>query len=102
METEWPLARLLNLPEVKGVDQTLKLDYYTERGLATGLDVDYVRQDYYGRLRGYLLDDEGEDRLGRFPARKDVEPMRDLRGRLRWQHRLQGTNVDLGRIYRWR
>lgn len=87
VETEWPLTRLLNLPEVKGVEPTLKLDNYSKRGPGAGLDVDYIRENHYGRLRGYLLGDDGKDRLSRFPARKDVEPMRDLRGRLRWQHR---------------
>ncbi len=85
VETRWYLSRLLGLREEEGTDSTLALDYYSDRGIGTGAEIEYEKEDYYGRLLGYVIDDHGEDRLGR--QRKDLEPPRELRGRFRWQHR---------------
>ena len=87
VETRWYLARLLGLREAEGTDSTLALDYYGKRGVGAGVEVDYEREDYFGRLLGYIIRDSGEDRLGRYSSRRDVEPPRELRGRFRWQHR---------------
>jgi len=87
VETRWYLARLLGLREVEGTDSTLALDYYGKRGVGAGVEIDYEREDYFGRLLGYIIRDSGEDRLGRYSSRRDVEPPRELRGRFRWQHR---------------
>ncbi len=87
VETRWYLARLLGLREAEGTDSTLALDYYGKRGVGTGVEIDYEREDYYGRLLGYIIRDSGEDRLGRYSSRRDLEPPRELRGRFRWQHR---------------
>jgi hypothetical protein len=85
LETRWYLSRLLGLREDEGTDSTLSVDYYSERGLGTGAEIEYEKEDYYGNLLGYVIDDHGEDRLGR--QRKDLEPPRELRGRFLWQHR---------------
>jgi hypothetical protein len=87
VETQWYLYRLLGLEEPAGVDSTLSLDYYSKRGFGTGLEIDYSREDYFGRLLGYIINDRGQDRLGRHFTRKHLEPERDLRGRFSWQHR---------------
>ncbi|MHC4461132.1 MAG: hypothetical protein ACYS30_06820 [Planctomycetota bacterium] len=87
VETRWYLARLLGLQEAEGTDSTLALDYYGKRGVGTGVEIDYEREDYFGKLLGYVIRDRGEDRLGRYSSRRDVEPPRELRGRFRWQHR---------------
>ena len=87
VETQWYLARLLGLAEPEGTDSTITLDYYSKRGLGSGLEIDYAREKYFGRILGYIIDDSGKDRLGRTGSRKDLEPPRDLRGRFRWQHR---------------
>ncbi len=87
VETRWYLARLLGLREAEGTDSTLALDYYGKRGVGAGVEIDYEREDYFGRLLGYVIRDSGEDRLGRYSSRRDVEPPRELRGRFRWQHR---------------
>jgi len=87
IETEWYLSRLLGLREPEGTESTLSLDYYGERGFGTGAEIEYAREDYYGRTIGYLIHDSGEDRLGRHESRKDVEPNRRLRGRFAWRHR---------------
>jgi hypothetical protein len=87
IETRWYLARLLGLREAEGTNSTLALDYYGKRGVGTGVEIDYEREDYFGKLLGYVIRDSGEDRLGRYSRRRDVEPPRELRGRFRWQHR---------------
>lgn len=87
LETEWYLARLLGLHEPEGTDSTLKLDYFSKRGPAIGVETGYTGEDYFGRLLGYMINDDGKDRLGRINLRRNVEPPRDLRGRFIWQHR---------------
>ena len=87
IETQWYLARLLGLEEPEGTESTLSLDYYSKRGFGSGIKVDYAKEDYFGRILGYIINDRGEDRLGRNASRKHLEPERDLRGRFTWQHR---------------
>ena len=84
-ETRWYLARLLGLQEPEGTDSTLALDYYSDRGFGAGIQTEYTRENYFGRILGYVIHDSGEDRLGRI--RKNLEPERELRGRFGWQHR---------------
>jgi len=85
VETRWYLSRLLGLQEPEGTDSTLALDYYGKRGFGSGIELDYAKENYFGRILGYIIDDRGEDRLGR--RRKHLEPERELRGRFGWQHR---------------
>ena len=85
IETKWYLARLLGLQEPEGTDSTLSLDYYSKRGPGTGIDTEYTRENYFGRILGYVIHDVGDDRLGRI--RRDLEPERELRGRFTWRHR---------------
>jgi hypothetical protein len=87
VETQWYLARLLGLKEPEGTESTIGVDYYSERGLGSGVEVNYTKDDYFGKLLGYIIDDHGEDRLGRDDSRKDLEPPHDLRGRFKFQHR---------------
>jgi lipopolysaccharide assembly outer membrane protein LptD (OstA) len=87
LETRWYLARLLGLEEPEGTDSTLALDYYGDRGFGGGISTEYERENYFGRLLGYIINDRGEDRLGRNSSRKNLDPPRELRGRFRWQHR---------------
>ncbi len=76
VETRWYLARLLGLREPPGTDSTLALDYYEKRGFGTGAEIDYTRENYYGRLLGYIIRDTGTDRLGRYkqPRRPKAAP----------------------------
>ena len=55
METRWHLARVLGLREAKGTDGTLLLDYFDKRGPGGGLELDYVRDDFFGNLQGYVI-----------------------------------------------
>jgi len=86
-ETRWYLARLLGLAEPEGTDSTLAVDYYGKRGIGIGVDIEYARENYFGRMLGYVIDDNGKDRLGRHTSRKNLEPERELRGRFQWRHR---------------
>jgi hypothetical protein len=85
LETRWHLARVLGLRESEGTDGTLLLDYFDKRGPGGGFELDYVRDDFFGNMEGYAINDHGEDRLGR--TRRDLEPPRNERGRFSWQHR---------------
>jgi hypothetical protein len=87
VETRWYLSRLLGVQESEGTKSTLGLDYYSKRGVGTGVDIDYSRGDNFGSILGYMIDDSGEDDLGRDPSRRNLEPPRELRGRFRWLHR---------------
>ena len=77
----------MGLEEPEGTDSTLAVDYYSDRGFGGGIATDYESQDYFGRMLGYIINDEGQDRLGRISSRKNLTPSRELRGRFRWQHR---------------
>jgi len=87
VETRWYLARLLGLQEQQGTDSTLALDYYGKRGVGAGAEIDYAREKYFGVLLGYIIHDTGEDDLGRYYMRRNIEPPRKLRGRFLWRHR---------------
>ena len=87
LESQWHLDSILGLRRPRGVDSTLRLDEFTERGPATGIDLDYIQESFFGDVRTYLLHDDGEDRLGRFSARKNIPPANDWRGRARLRHR---------------
>ncbi len=84
VETVWELFGLLGRPRPEGVDARLRLDYFSDRGPAIGIDADYTREDSFGLLRGYYINDGGEDNLG--PLR-DNRPDSPNRGRILWRHR---------------
>ncbi len=85
IETQWFLSRILGLREPEGTDSTLSLDYYGKRGVGGGVDIDYERENYFGRFLGYAINDNGTDRLSR--SQTSVEVSKETRGRLHWQHR---------------
>jgi hypothetical protein len=85
LETRWYLNRILGLREPEGTSSTLSMDYYSKRGPGGGVEVDYEREDYFGSVLGYAIDDHGRDRLSR--TRMDIDVPEDLRGRFRLQHR---------------
>ena len=87
VETSWFTSRLLGLKEPDGTDSTVFLDYYGDRGPGGGIETEYYRDDYFGRFLGYIINDHGEDDLGRSYDRKNIEPSKELRGRFFWQNR---------------
>lgn len=88
VESRWYLSRLLGLQEPEGTDGTFGLDYFSKRGVGAGIDVDYAQEDRLGHIIGYIIDDRGEDRLGRDDSRRDLKPPDELRGRFGWVHRV--------------
>lgn len=87
VETKWFLSRLLGLREPEGTSGTYNLDYYSKRGVGTGIDVNYAQEEHLGKIIGYVIDDRGKDRLGRVDFRQNLEPPEDTRGRFDWVHR---------------
>ena len=84
LETEWYLFDMLGIPRPEGVDASLRLDYYSDRGPAIGVEGKYQRENFFGLTRNYYIYDEGEDNLG--PLR-DNTPDTKNRGRTLWRHR---------------
>lgn len=84
INTRWDLFRLAGRDAPRGVDASLLVDGYTERGPALGADLDYNVPKAFGRFDVYGMYDEGEDEPG---GREEVEPADEWRGLLRWQHR---------------
>ena len=56
------------------------LDYFSDRGLAYGLELEYARADTNGYFHGYHINDNGTDNSG-------VPLDGRSRGRIRWLHR---------------
>ncbi|MHC5110021.1 MAG: LPS assembly protein LptD [Planctomycetota bacterium] len=84
IETSWHLFNVLGLEKPDGFDGSLELDYYSERGPAAGVNVEYERENYFGEIKTYFMHDDGEDNLGR----RRTEPSRsDWRGRALLRHR---------------
>ncbi|MFO0839545.1 MAG: LPS assembly protein LptD [Phycisphaerae bacterium] len=84
VETAWELFNLLGLERPPGHDARLRLDYFSKRGPAVGIDDDYKRDDQFGHFRSYYIHDTGKDNLG--PLR-DNTPEDANRGRVLWRHR---------------
>ncbi len=84
-ETRWQPFNLLNLETPQNFDATFRLDYFTRRGPAAGVDLEYERDRYYGMFTGYVISDEGTDNLG--GRRRSIEPDTELRGRVLLRHR---------------
>lgn len=85
VETRWHLARLLGLKDPKWLEGELALDYFSKRGVGAGVGAEYETDDARGSLIGYVMNDRGEDDLGRY--RKNVDSGKDVRGRFSFRHR---------------
>lgn len=85
-ESAWYLFNLLGLRPPPGYDATLRLDYFSERGPAVGINADYEQADHFGLLRTYYINDQGTDNLGPLRRRQE-QPESDNRGRVLWRHR---------------
>lgn len=88
VESRWHLSRMLGRKEPEGVDSTLAVDYFGKRGFGTGAEIEYEREDYYGLIDSYVMQDRlQEDDLGRINSRQDVKVNEDYRGRFFFRHR---------------
>lgn len=85
VETRWNLPRLLGFTEPEWMESEFALDYFSERGFGAGIDAEYENDETKGSLISYVIDDHGEDDLGRY--RKNIQPDEDVRGRFSFRHR---------------
>lgn len=83
-ETKWYLYSLLGVEEPQGVNALLRTDYYSDRGPGFGPEIEYEQENRYGFLRGYYINDHGEDNLGDY---RDGNVPHDNRGYVTWRHR---------------
>ena len=90
---DWNMFQLLGIENAPdGVDWELSTDYLSERGPAIGTTVEYDTPGFLG-FRGptkgffdtWIIDDDGDDRLGL--DRLNLEPERSTRGRSLLRHR---------------
>ncbi|MGE5607861.1 MAG: hypothetical protein ACM359_01285 [Bacillota bacterium] len=92
--TEWGLFETFGRMPPENLDVSYVLDYFSDRGPATGVDAKYsggfVEErtlepwSFSGDFTSYVINDHGEDDLGK--KRVDVDPPDDLRGRFYWRH----------------
>ena len=84
VETQWHLFRLLGLIKPEGFKGRLNLDWL-ERGVVTGVDLDYARRNFsgYSVIQG-VVDDQEEDDFGQ--ERQDL-PAPGERGRVLMRHK---------------
>ena len=94
LKTDWGLFETLGEPPPEHVDANYRLDYYGDRGPATGLngsythdsvtDVDRQPDNLAGDLQSYFVYDHGVDVLGADRANEDAPE--SFRGRVRFEH----------------
>jgi len=92
--SEWGLFETLGRLPPPGIDASVKADYFSDRGPATGVDAGYrggfvtdTTRDpwnFEGNIRTYFVLDDGVDDLG--SNRLNVDPNQNLRGQAIWQH----------------
>ena len=88
MLTDWDLYTILGKKKPDGVDATLSLDGFTERGAGGGLEFEYDVGRSEGALDLYGLHDDGTDRTS---SGRDVDPQHEWRGYALFEHQ---TRLD--------
>lgn len=83
VQTRWDLITLLGAEPPDGFTADLLVDGYFGRGPAVGADLDWTSPDADGSLFGYLIYDDGRDKLSS-GARIDQE--NELRGMALFEH----------------
>ena len=94
VSSEWGVFETLGLLAPKSLDMSYRLDYYSKRGPAGGVEGKYkggfVTETtlqpwtYEGQFISYLALDHGVDDFGR--RRVDIDPEKEVRGRFYWEH----------------
>lgn len=95
IRTKWGVFETLGMIPPDELDLAVRLDYFTRRGFAAGLEGSYeggyvseiTRQPwtFQGNFQSYFVPSDGDrDRLGRNRARVDEEG--EFRGRVLWEH----------------
>ena len=78
IQTRWNAFSLFKVDAPPGVDLDLDIDYYTERGFATGLQSSWQTDEHRGGLFSYLIpDDSGTDVTA---SGRKIEQDGELRG----------------------
>lgn len=78
VRTRWDAYSLFGIDPIPGVKTSLQLDYYTERGIAFGLNSSWDTPRHRGGLFSYLVpDDNGTDITA---SGRDITRMGDTRG----------------------
>jgi len=93
-ETDWGLFETLGKLPPRDLDVSYRLDYFSERGPAGGINAAYgagaltdtTKQatDFTGDLKSYFVYDHGYDDVGRIPIRLNHPD--ELRGQALWEH----------------
>ncbi len=84
VNTEWHMFRLLGLVKPDGFDGTLQFGIFG-KGVAGGMDLEYVRENFSGYVSGYgVLGNTGDDNFGK--DREDIE-VSNKRNRFTWRHK---------------
>jgi hypothetical protein len=94
VRTQWGLYESFGRPHPRDLDVSYRLDYLDNRGPAAGVDADYrgglVTEttsepwNFSGRVRSYLIQDQGDDRFA--GDRRNVDTDRETRGRVLFEH----------------
>lgn len=94
VKTEWGLLETLGRPPPEDFDVSYKVDYFSDRGPAFGIDADYEggfvtetskqRWGFLGDLESYFVYDEGTDKIGRLVTREGED--QELRGHALYTH----------------
>lgn len=94
VQTDWGLFETLGKAPREDLDIVYKLDYYSDRGPAGGIDASYrggfirpTTRDpwtFEGNVTSFFIHDSGEDDFG--GIRADEEPEDAFRGRILWEH----------------
>ncbi|MGB7156464.1 MAG: hypothetical protein WBD40_00275 [Tepidisphaeraceae bacterium] len=94
VQTEWGLFETLGQIPPEDLDISYRLDYFSDRGPAGGIDAKYgggfitdtTKQpwNFEGEFTSYFAYDDGTDNLGRRRGR--IEHDDEWRGRAAWQH----------------
>jgi hypothetical protein len=85
IRTSWNLFSLLGTERPEGLQATLKIDGYTDRGPGGGLDFRYDVGESLGRVDLYGVYDDGVDRTS---SGRDVPQDGEFRGVALWEHRM--------------
>jgi lipopolysaccharide assembly outer membrane protein LptD (OstA) len=80
-KTDWDLFAATGGVQKDWSDLTLNLDYLQKRGVGTGLDFEYKRQDVFGFVNTYYIKDQGEFDINKIPIENED------RGTILWRHR---------------
>ncbi|MCF6158836.1 MAG: LPS-assembly protein LptD [wastewater metagenome] len=81
LRTDWDVFALTGGAQGDWSDLIFSADYLQKRGVGTGLDYEYRREDMYGYVSSYYINDSGEFDINDIPVEQES------RGTMLWRHR---------------